>query len=413
MPMENLFMKTRVNKNLMGLFTSVFLIFSYNNIFMTITPVYLMKLGGNQFLVGLQSAIFLISAIGLRFFFGPLADVKGPKLTMFIGAGTFLAAGILFIFSSHVWEVFFLRFIQAIGLAAYFPGATTTVMNGAPEGMVGRYVGIYRLVTTSTLLFGPVFALGLIAAQGYEVYYLIMAVVALIGLLLILPIHNRIQPFNNNRKYRHSLTIENFKGTFVIYFTTFVFAIGYGLLFNFTILFVTAHTNISNPGQFYTLFAIGGIIASLTLGMMSDKIGRLRAMTFALFFLGIGIGGFYFIPGASSLFYLSGLFTGFGYSGGIVISVAWIGDSVSQRIRSTALSFHQNCIDLGIAFGSSTFGIVLGKFNYSPMIFACMGIGLIAYMPILLHSNRKIDRIRSNGGDFSGSNGEMDRESRL
>lgn len=379
-------------KHLFGLFISVFLIFSYNNIFMTITPVYLIELGGNQFLVGLQSSIFLISAIGLRFLFGPLADVKGPKQAMLIGAGAFFISGILFIFSSNVWEIFVLRIIQAIGLAAYFPSASATVINYAPEGKVGKYVGVYRLVTTSTLLFGPVLALGLIAKKDYDFYYMVMSLIAFVGLLLILPIKGEIKT-HKNREHKREFTINNFKGTFSIYVTTIIFAISYGLLFNFTILFVTDYTNISNPGQFYTLFAIGGITASLTLGIMSDRFGRLRTIVLALLVLGGGIGSFYFLPDTSGLFYLSGVLSGFGYSGGIVISMAWIGDLASKKIRATALSLHQNCIDLGIAFGSAAFGIILGMFNNSPVIFACTGGGIIIYILILFTFERKDKRL--------------------
>lgn len=356
---------------------------------MTITPVYLIELGGDSYLVGLQSTVFLISAIVLRFFFGPLADVKGTKLTMIIGAAAFFVAGVLFIFSSHVWEIFILRFIQAIGLAAYFPSASTTVMNYAPEGRAGKYIGFYRLVTTSTLLFGPAFALELISESGYDDYYMIISMIAFVGLLLILPIRNHAQSFERKGKSRHPFNINGFKGTFLIYLTTFVFAISYGLLFNFTILFMTEHTDISNPGQFYTLYAVGGIIACLTLGIMSDKFGRLSTVVFSLFVLGMGIGGFYLIPSASSFFYLSGLLTGFGYSGGIVITMTWIGDSASNKLRATALSLHQNCIDFGIAFGSSVFGIVLANFHNSPIIFACIGAGILFYMFGLLLLERK------------------------
>lgn len=378
------------NKNqLVGLFISAFLVFSYNNIFMTITPVYLIELGGDAFLVGLQSSLFLISAIVFRFFFGPLADLKGTKITMLIGVGSFLVAGFFFIFSSGVWEIFVLRIIQAIGLAAYFPSASATVINYAPEGSAGKYIGIYRLVTTSTLLFGPIFALGIIDERGYVDYYLIMTITALIGLLFILPIENQVQSTKRKDKQKNPFSIKAFKGTSSIYLTTFILAISYGLLLNFTIIFLAEHTNISNPGKFYTLFAVGGILASLTLGVMSDKFGRLRIIVLSLLILGVGVIGFYFIPKFLSFFYLSGLLTGFGYSGGIIITMAWISESASEKLRSTALSLHQNCIDFGIAFGSSIFGIIMTKFHNFPTIFALIGVVIICYTFGLLQLKMK------------------------
>lgn len=388
-------------KYLLLLFVSAFLIFSYNNIFMTITPLYLKEIGGSQFDIGLQSTIFLISAVLLRFIFGPLADMKGNKFIMLIGAGAFLLASPLFIFADQAGHIMLLRIIQSIGLAAFFPCASAAVVSYAPKGKAGKYLGTYRLVTTSTLLFGPMAALSLITEKGYILLYLIMAMAALVGFIFILQINNQQVLMEDDCESESFLsTLQKLKSATPIFITTFVFAISYGLLFNFTIIFVNEYTNIANPAQFYTLFGIGGLIASIFLGTISDKHGRIATIVFSFIVLGTAISCFKFIPSMPSLFFVLGFFSGLGYSGGIVITMAWISDTVKSSIRTSALAMQQNCIDLGIAFGSLVFGLIFNHLKNDPTIFAYTGILFILYSLILIPLQKKMKK-RGDGSCVS------------
>jgi len=376
--------------NLIILYISVFFIFSYNNILMTITPIFIMDLGGDTFLAGLQSTLFLIVAVGLRLIFGPLADTKGNKTTLLIGGGAFLFSSILFIICEEIWQILILRLIQALGLAAYFPSASSTVISYAPEGKAGKYIGIYRLITTSTLLFGPLITLNLITEKGYYTYNIVMAIIACIGLFTLLPL--KIPSKNNLIKdQKHKFfTISTLKNTMPMYISTFIIAVCYGLLFNFTIIFVNSYSSIENPGHFFTLFGFGGLISSIVLGMLSDRFGRLHSLVITFIILGISMACFRFIPTKPFFFYFAGLLAGIGYSGGIVILMAWTSEVVQEKIRTSALSMQQNWIDIGIAFGASFFGIIFRKISYAPIIYTFVSLFILTFtvMLFLFYKNK-------------------------
>lgn len=374
--------------SLIILLISVFFIFSYNNILMTIMPIYIMDLGGDTFLAGLQNALFIIVAVGLRLFFGPLADTKGIKTTLLIGGGAFLLSSILFIFCEEIWQVLILRVIQAIGLAAYFPSASSTVISYAPEGKIGKYIGMYRLITTSTLLFGPLITLNLIVEKDYSISNIVMAIIACIGFLTLLPLKIPSKNTLMKEKKCEFFMISAIKNTMPIYMSTFIIAVCYGLLINFTIIFVNSYTLIENPGHFFTLFGLGGLISSVVVGMLSDKLGRLNSLITTLIILGISIVCFRFIPTISFLFYLAGLLAGTGYSGGVVILMAWTSEVVQEKIRTSALSMQQNWLDIGIAFGASFFGIIFRTISYAPTIYTFVSLFILAYTVILFLFNK-------------------------
>jgi len=374
--------------NLIILLISVFFIFSYNNILMTIMPIYIMDLGGDTFLAGLQNALFIIVAVGLRLFFGPLADTKGNKTTLLIGGGAFLLTSILFIFCEEIWQVLILRLIQAIGLAAYFPSASSTVISYAPEGKTGKYIGMYRLITTSTLLCGPLITLNLIFQKGYSISNIALAIIACIGFLTLLPLKIPSKNTLMKEKKCKFYMISTIKNTMPIYMSTFIIAVCYGLLFNFTIIFVNSYTLIENPGHFFTFFGFGGLISSVVVGMLSDKLGRLNSLITTLIILGISIVCFRFIPTIPFLFYLAGLLAGTGYSGGVVILMAWTSEVVQEKIRTSALSIQQNWLDIGIAFGASFFGIVFRTISYTPTIYTFVSLFILAYTVILFLFNK-------------------------
>lgn len=64
--------------------------------YFTILPHYVLVLGGSEFQSGLQSTLFFMLAVALRFYFGPLADEKGIRLTLLLSIIVFATASLFF-----------------------------------------------------------------------------------------------------------------------------------------------------------------------------------------------------------------------------------------------------------------------------------------------------------------------------
>ena len=74
-----------MGRQLAPLFFAAFLAYGYNNIFMTLTPSFVVAAGGTLAEAGLQNSVYLAAAVLLRFAFGPAADRWGTKPVMLVG----------------------------------------------------------------------------------------------------------------------------------------------------------------------------------------------------------------------------------------------------------------------------------------------------------------------------------------
>ena len=69
-----------MGRQLAPLFFAAFLAYGYNNIFMTLTPSFVVAAGGTLAEAGLQNSVYLAAAVLLRFAFGPAAETLTEEL---------------------------------------------------------------------------------------------------------------------------------------------------------------------------------------------------------------------------------------------------------------------------------------------------------------------------------------------
>lgn len=378
--------QVEMHKDFLLLLFSVFFIYSYNNVFMVATPLMLVRMGSTEMIAGLQATIFLITAIFLRFIFGPLTDAYGRRVAMFLGSVSFLVAAILLFYAVEVWQVIALRLVQAIGLAAYFPAATATAATCAGDAKRGTYIGILRIVASLSMMVGPVFALYLIQNYSYSLFFQNMAIFAFLGMIAIFFISRKVEGSKGQILEKTSINLRlklNFlkllQKSFIIIGTTFVAALGFGIFMSFAIIYIDGYTNIMNAGFFFVLFSLGGIFANGIFGWFSDRFGRLRLTVCAFISLGIGIVLFSLLPQVIMLFYPAGLLTGAGYYGSITVLMAWMTEKAEPKERTSALSLQQNALDFGIAAGSGIFGFLLLYTSNPSFLYGALGAFYLCY----------------------------------
>ena len=352
-------------RSLYFLYAATFFIFINFNISHTITPLYIMDVGGSEFFSGLQSTLYFLTAVVLRFYFGPLADSRGNKIAMYIGAVAFATAPILFLISENVWYVILIRMYQSIGLAAYFSSAVSLASALAPRQQLGRYIGFYRLVTMGTLIIGPTFAMEIITQYNYDVYHLMGIAVGLCALFFIFFIKEpeAIRSEANNEigtvPPNNMLRLLKEKQLTPIYSSIFMISTGYGLVLTFMAIFIQKFAPTVNPGIFFTIFGVGSVVANLTAGAISDKKGRAMVAFPCILIMGIGNLILFFIPLSHLAIYAGSFLTGFGFAASLVVLISWIVDIIDPARRTTALALQDSSIDIGIALGSIIFGTLI------------------------------------------------------
>lgn len=355
------------------LFAAAFLAYGYNNVFMTLLPSFVLEgVGGSPLQAGLQGAAFLVAAVGLRFYFGPLADRIGTKPVMALGVGAFVVGALLLMGCTAFWQMLCARCVQAVGLAAFYPCATATVADVAPPERSGFFLGFFRFVTSASLLLGPSVAFALADAQGYRVCFATLGACALAALLLIgamaAPKAPKAGPAAERSgalaTLRCALTADP-RCLALVLGSTFVAALGYGLLFTFSATFVGSVDPAANAGTYFSLIGVGGLVANPVVGYLADRVGhnRLLAACLACTALGVGLLGAYGAAETGALnaaiFAASGLCAGTGYAGVVTCVLAIVATSVDVRVRSSVLALQQNAIDLGIACAGVVFGAAI------------------------------------------------------
>lgn len=356
------------------LFAAGFLAYGYNNIFMTLTPTFVTSLGGSLAEAGLQNSVYLAVAVVLRFAFGPLADRWGTKPVMAAGLASFIVGGTLFPFAGAFWQVVAVRCVQAIGLAAFWSSATATVSSTAPPESRGWWLGLYRLVTSVSLLVGPLVAFEVVEAVGFAACFGLLTACAVVALLCVMALGrfgtevpasgDAARPSaapgsgaapSSGSSWRRSVSAVVLA---VVVGGTFIAAVGYGLLFSFAATAATAMGLALGAGWYFSLVGLGGLAANPVAGLLADRLGPRRLLGAHLLLVAAGLALFPLAAHSSVAFVASGLAAGYGYAGAMVCAQAEAATRVSAAHCATVLALQQNAIDLGIASAGAVFGFV-------------------------------------------------------
>ncbi|OEF97547.1 MFS transporter [Desulfuribacillus alkaliarsenatis] len=366
-----------------------------------ILPLYVLELGGTEFLSGLQSTIYFLAAVLFRLYLGPLADTHGRKLPLIIGVFAFAAAPLFFLYSYDFYTLTAARVFQAIGLAAFFSAGSSYTADIAPKNRIGTYMGFYRSAHAMSLLVGPAKAYYIINHWGYDVWFLISMLIGVIGLIFISLIRSTRLPSTNAQETNDFSAYENNTSSlslmkevvnnskvFPVYLGIAISAAGYGSLVTFAVIYITQVSDIVNPGIYFTYFAIASLFANLTVGRISDYIGRSLVAWLCVFSFGISMFMLYLLPYHQLFMLLSSTLAGVGFSGGLLVLIAWLIDTVANNLRATALSIQESTIDMSIALGAFVFGGIatLYSLSISLVVFSL----LLIIIPIFMLSGQRL-----------------------
>lgn len=371
-----------------------------------------------------MNGLYLAVAVALRFATGPATDYFGAKPLMLAGLSSFVIGGALLPLCDGFGALVVLRCVQAIGLAAFWPAATTAVADAAPLAQRGWWLGVYRFVTAASLLLAPVAAFALADGFGFDVCLWVMSLCALVamGCVAVLPgapagnsnVRLPLDPGDRGSAQAARPLSDRLGGggrsdddgegrrgcraeaAFImsgaigaVLGATLVVAAGYGLLFSFARSFVSMVDPLANAGWYFTLLGIGSLISNPAAGALADRFSSRRLLGTWVFCAGAGVALFPVLRCdpvlLGPIFIISGLFLGFGYGGAITTAQVLTASCVSERRCATALSLQQNAIDLGIAGASVLFGAafaVIGAdaivpFLFQGIVMALAGVALV------------------------------------
>lgn len=354
--------KRRKNEKL---FTKNFILTSLSTVtiftsfyFLLVTlPIYILKLGGSESEIGLIIGVFTISAVLLRPFIGRELDRSGRKKILLAGSLVFLLSMLLYNYTTSVTSLLLLRVFHGLGWGAATTAGSTLIADIAPPSRRGEAMGIFGMASNVAMAFGPALSIMLLDSSNFPTLFAVSASIALVSLLLVLPISETIVVHPKNPLFSKEALFPS-----AMMFTV---SLTYGSIVSFLSLFARKQ-GITNPGIFFTVFAITLIIVRALAGRLSDIKGRNFVIVPGMVMITAGL---WVLSTASSLsaFLISAFLYGMGFGFVHPSLMALLVDRVTEKTRGSAMGTFTAAFDLGIGTGSIVLGIVLQFYGFGIM----------------------------------------------
>lgn len=369
--------ETLLSRNFILTSLSTFTLFTSFYFLLITLPIYIEKIGGTESEIGLILGVFTISAVLLRPFIGKEVDRRGRKIILVLGIIIFFLSMLLYDFTKNVTSLLLLRVLHGIGWGAATTAATTLIADIAPPNRRGEAMGIFGMASNVAMAIGPALSMMLLLEYDFPILFSISAGISFISLLLVLPIsetmvvHPKTPLFSREALFPSALM--------------FMISLTYGSIVSFLSLFAQKQ-GISNPGIFFTVFALTLILVRALAGKLSDIKGRKFVIIPGMILIAAGLG---VLSTASALgsFLAAALLYGLGFGLVHPSLMAYLVDMVSDRGRGAAMGTFTAAFDLGIGAGSIVFGFILQYFDFQVMYMLSGLIALSGAVLLILFNN--------------------------
>jgi len=249
-----------------------------------VLPLYLTKLGGSPFVVGVVLACFAVTSVAVRPVVGHWADQRSESQVMISGL-LFQAVSVFFCFIPFIPAAALANGLRGIGWGGLNTGGYSLLALIAPESRRGAASGMYSGVQSSAQILFPPIALWLLSASfgGYNVVFAVTALFSVAGALTgwllssSVPHRERIQSADQIthwwREIFHFVEPEILLPSLLLLWLN----VSLPALTNFIILYAR-ELGIGNFAAYFVVIGATSMLARPLLGRLSDKIGRARSV---------------------------------------------------------------------------------------------------------------------------------------
>ena len=307
--------------------------------------------------VGVAVGAFAITALASRPLAGHVADLRGRRPVVVVGALLASAAGLLYLVPAGLAGLIGSRLVLGAGEGMVFTAGATWVVDLAPPDRRGRVIGLYGLAVWSGLSLGPPIGDALLRASSYEAVWAFAAICPFLGALVALRIPDQHRP-SSEPQGRPLLALESVRPGIGISLAS----VGFAAMASFIVLHLEAEGS-GHGTVAFTAFAATVVLTRLIGGDLPDRIGPLRcaagaaaleAVALALIALAHGLplalAGAIGMGMAFALLYPS-------------LSLVAI-NSVSESRRGSALGTFTAFFDIGIGLGAVLTGLAAALGGY-------------------------------------------------
>ena len=321
-------------------------------------------IGSTDLAVGIVSGAFAFTGLAFRPIAGHIADARGRRLTVIIGALLSATAGLLYFVPAGVPGLIVARLVLGAGEGMVFTAGSAWVVDLAPPERRGRLIGLYGLAIWSGLSLGPPIGELLLHASSFEMVWAFAVGAPLLGAVIATRIPERFTPRAPTGERSPWLAREAVRPGLALSLGV----VGFAAVAAFLVLHLDAQ-GIGHGAETFAAFAATVVLVRLIGGDLPDRLGPvpcalgsalLEALGLALIGLAdsapVAIAGAMIMGGAYSTLYPA-----------LALIVI---DQVGEDRRGVALGTFTACFDLGVGLGSPLVGAFAAAAGYSAAFYA-------------------------------------------
>jgi MFS family permease len=329
--------------------------------------------------VGVVVGSYAITGLMLRPFAGRVADHRGRKPTVVIGATLVAVGGFMYLLPFGVGGLIAARLVLGAGEGAVFTAGSAWIVDLAPVERRGRVIGLYGLAVWSGLSVGPLLGELVQHADGYTAVWLLAGALPLLGAAIASRVPDPFRPSPRIEEEEHPLIAREAvrPGTALA-----LGSIGYGTIAAFVVLLLEGR-GVGHGATVFGAFATMVVLTRLIGGDLPDRVGPARVATAAALVEAIGlttIGFAHSLPVALVGALAMGAAFSLLYPSLSLIVVS----SVSDRRRGAALGTFTAFFDAGVGLGAPLAGAAAALTSYAGAFFLSATIALVAAATIAL-----------------------------
>lgn len=284
-----------MKKQLIVLYTNIFLIFLGIGLVIPVLPIYLKDLGLTGADLGILVAAFALAQMIISPFGGALADKLGKKLIICIGLVLFSVSEFLFAFGHTFTILIISRVLGGLSAGMVMPGVTGLIADISPAKDKAKNFGYMSAIISAGFILGPGMG-GFLAEISHRLPFIfagVLGIFAFVGTVLLVrsPQNQTGQGFTTIEG--RQLSEVNFKMFVTPAILTLILALGLSAFETLFPLYTADKMNFQ-PADISIAITGGGIFGAIFQIFFFDKLIRyfseLTFITYALIYSAIILG---------------------------------------------------------------------------------------------------------------------------
>jgi len=334
--------------------------------------------------VGIVIGSYAVTGLLLRPIAGRLADTRGRRPTVLLGAVLVSLSGLLYLPHLGLAGLIGARLVLGAGEGALYTAGSAWIVDLAPFERRGRILGLYGLAVWGGLSVGPLLGEVLLNSSGYETVWICAAVLPLVGAAIAFRVPDPFQPLTHAEPHP-LIAPEAVRPGLAIALAS----VGYAALAAFIVLLLDAR-GIGHGATVFAAFAAMIVLARLLAGHLPDRYGPAPVAIGAVL---VEAGGLVLIAVSHSLVLalVGGMAMGAGFSllnpSLMLIAVG----RVSEAARGATMGTYTAFFDAGVGLGAPLAGLVAALSSYEGAFLLGAAAAVCSALLILttLHRGRR------------------------